>query len=394
MSSDNILTHRNTVNSVKAATSAIQNLSSSSLNEQNLRSLTSSNTQQLLSTPSSHTSSSSSKNIDESHSSPSAPTHAQLFPSSLTYNDLIARVQLLESKLQEKDDTIQILTSSNTQKQQHVSPQHSSTTQTHVASSSSTSSLLDSALDKNKLLNQIKSHLSSPHFNIRYSKNDTHNINDSDEKYDRYVIDVNAELRKERMKNKLFKTNNISSPHSSDSDSSSSSSDEEIITCRKCKNYVEQENCILCNSCINKKNKKKLLKQQINNLKIKSKLNSSPSSIPPLELSSSSNNIKNQFKNIDDTVYQAASTAVNNEKYSKQSDIIKNDEDDSVLGAVIGELFNVSQYQTLRLCRAPTVYTASQLEKAVSDTITRLGKFSGDINIAPTWLNSFCTNVI
>jgi hypothetical protein len=299
MSSDTISVKRNTVNSVKAATAPIQNSSSSSssLNlEQNSRSNTINNQQLSIPTPSPGKSSFSSDsnqsfiNLDDN---PSAPTHAQLFPSSQIYNDLIARVQLLENKLQEKDDTIHVLTSSNTQQQQqHVSPQHSST-----------SSLLDSALHKNKLLNQFKSHLSSPHFNIRYnSKNDTHNNNDSDEKYDRPVIDVNAELRKERMKNKI-KINNISSPHSSDSDSSSSSSDEEIISCRKCGNQVEQENCTLCNSCINKKNKKKLLKQQINNLKIKSKLELSPLSIPALELSSSSNNnIKNQFKNIDDTV--------------------------------------------------------------------------------------------
>ncbi len=403
----NISVKRNTVNSVKAATAIIQNPSSSSSStssvEQNSRSHTSSNTQQPSTpTPSPGTSSFSSQYLAEtpfsssasstSDHDPSAPTHAQLFPSTQTYFDLIARVQQLENKLKEKDDRLQLLTSSNTQ-QQHVSPHHSSST-THVASSSS--SLLDSALSKHKLLNDFKTQLSSPHFNIRYSKNDTPNINDSDEKYDRPVIDVNAELRKERMKNTLYKrNNNISSPQTYDSDSSSSSSDDEIISCRKCGNQVEQENCILCNSCINKKNKKKLLKQQINDLKLKSKSNSSPSPniIPPLELSSSSNKIKNQYKNIDDTVYQAASTAVNNEKYSKQSDIIKNDEDDSVLGAVIGELFNVSQYQTLRLCRAPTQYTASQLEKAVNDTIARLGKFGGDINIAPTWLNSFCTNV-
>ena len=375
------VTSRNTVNSVKAASSVLPQ-SSPSLIARSTPSLS----------PGVESSSSSNNNFTDSQSSSSssveleasAPTHAQIFPSSHNYNELIARVELLENLLSEKEEKLRTL-SSNTQHQQHVSPP--STSPTHVAFSSSATALFNSAVNKNKLLKEFTSHLSSPHFNIRQNSK-----NDDEEKY-HDVIDINEELRKEReIQNKTKVKNDYTSSHSPDSEFSSSS--DEDVSCRKCGEYVDLIDSNICYSCINKKKKKKLLKQQINELKLKYNSSLSPSlSIPPLENSPSSINIKNQFKNIDDTVYKAALSAVKNEKHSKQSDVEKKDADDSVLGAVIGELFNASQYQTLRLCRAPTAYTSSQLEKAVTDTINRLGKFGGDINIAPTWLNSFCTNV-
>jgi hypothetical protein len=385
------MSNRNTVNSVKAGTSIIpqpssQNSQSPILSNQNISSNSKNNLLSSSALSEEHVLSSHHLSDLENHSStsdefiPSAPTHAQLFPSSQNFTDLLARVQLLENLLKEKDNKLQL--NSNLQQQQHVSQQISPS---HVASSSS-QSMLNSALHKNKLLKDFTTQLSSPHFTLKYSNSK----NDDEEKYS---IDINEELRKERMKNNSNK-NNYTSPHSFDSDHSSSSSDDDIINCRKCGESVESSHFNLCNRCILKKNKKKLLKQQINILK--SKFNSSsPSSsptVPPLEIPPSSS-IKNQFKNIDDTVHQAASSAIKQEKSLHQSVLEKKDEDDSVLGAVIGELFSTSQYQTLRLCRAPTAYSSSQLEKAVNDTITRIGKFGGDVNNAPTWLNAFCTNV-
>ena len=273
------ITKRNTVNSVKAATSDQQQHSPSLIAKSPPSNSGSDNSS------SSSSSSQHSAELEPSSSDPfvpSASTRDQLFPSSQTFNELTARVQLLENLLKEKDDKLQLLNStSNSHHQQHASPHHISPS--HVASSSSSSSstqsataMFNSALSKSKLLQNFSSHLSSPHFNYQYSKND------DEEKYS-LPVDINEELRKERnKKNKTKIKNNYTSSHSADvSFSSSQYSHDDSVSCRKCGEWVQAVDSILCNNCITYRTKKKILiKQQVDKLKsnLHLPLNSSSSS--------------------------------------------------------------------------------------------------------------------
>jgi hypothetical protein len=66
---------------------------------------------------------------------------------------------------------------------------------------------------------------------------------------------------------------------------------------------------------------------------------------------------------------------------------------DSVLGRVLNELFTPSARRTLELTRLPRPTSLSDIAKATSQLALDVGKFDGDVSVAPRWLHEYCRGV-
>jgi hypothetical protein len=65
----------------------------------------------------------------------------------------------------------------------------------------------------------------------------------------------------------------------------------------------------------------------------------------------------------------------------------------SVLGRILNELFTPSARRTLDLTKLPKPTSLSDITKATSQLVLDVGKFDGDVSVAPRWLHEYCRGV-
>jgi hypothetical protein len=193
------------------------------------------------------------------------------------------------------------------------------------------------------------------------------------------------EYTQRMMKLKSMRARMLSACDSSPSSSSSSSdNDLDDFDCKMCGCVVrDRPHSDVCAKCETlRKNQKR---------KVKSENKDESVELPKLEkVDTTYNHTQEMYNKIKNIVREER----DEEKFkdaTQRSARVQNSE--SVLGRILNELFTPSARRTLDLTRLPKPTSLSDITKATAQLVLDVGKFDGDVSVAPRWLHEYCRGV-
>jgi hypothetical protein len=204
---------------------------------------------------------------------------------------------------------------------------------------------------------------------------------------EKYTISSLQEYTKHMLKLKLQRIRLLRYDSVSSSTSSTSENDLEAFDCAMCgrevRNRPYSDVCVKC-EVLRKRDR------------LKVKLEGQPSvqektELPKLE------KVEEKFDHTQE-MYNKIKNLVREEREGVPAmptlSVIKNTaQTHDVLGRVLNELFTPSARRTLELTRLPKLTSSTEITRATTQLVTDVGKFDGDVSVAPRWLHEYCRGV-
>jgi hypothetical protein len=181
-------------------------------------------------------------------------------------------------------------------------------------------------------------------------------------------------------------------PNSDPSSSSPTSSDNdlEVFDCALCSCIVrDRQYSDVCEQC----DEKRKLERKKAKHEAKAIL-AAAATIPKLEkVEQSYNHEKEMFAKIQNIVREERQGVTNTSSLSQTSKTDNTNLDGHVLGKVLNELFTPSARRTLDMTKLPKPTTTTEIAKSAAQLVADLGKFDGDVSVAPRWIHEYCRGV-
>ena len=182
-------------------------------------------------------------------------------------------------------------------------------------------------------------------------------------------------LKLKAMRVRMLRAHDSSSPSSSSSDN-----DLDHYDCNMCGCVVkDRPHSDVCAKCdLVRKQQRKKVKSEVTD----------PPKLEKVDVNY--NHRQEMFDKIKQTVReerQAATTTTTPKNVSVATS------SDCVLGRVLHDLFTPSARRTLEMTKLPKPTSSSEIARSANQLVADVGKFDGDVSVAPRWLHEFCSGI-